>query len=68
MTPRELADRLTAAIEVDIRLGDDDVPRVEIVGAEALIEAFADEVRLKERERWVRKSLSEYDQWQYLQM
>lgn len=39
MTPRELLDRLTTAIEVDMRLGDDDVPRVEIVGGEAMIEA-----------------------------
>jgi hypothetical protein len=45
MTSRELVDRLTAAIEVDMRLGDDDVPRVEIVGAEAMITAFAEGVR-----------------------
>jgi hypothetical protein len=39
MTPRELLDRLTTAIEVDMRLGDDDVPRVKIVGGEAMIKA-----------------------------
>lgn len=42
---RELADRLTAAIKVDIRPGDDDVPRVEIVGAETLIQAALMAVR-----------------------
>lgn len=48
---RALADKLTAAVEFDVHIRDDIEPYVEIVGAEAMILAFAAEVRRDERER-----------------
>lgn len=51
---RALADKLTAAVEFDVHIRDDIEPRVEIVGAEEMILAFAAEVRRDERERVAR--------------
>lgn len=55
---RALADRLTTAIEVDIRIGDDDVPRVEIMGAEAMIRAALQAVRDETRRETLREAIS----------